>query len=387
MEENIFSDYKKEYWFHVSNQNEIPIFGKVEKSINSKLLYKLSKSLPTKGDEIKYLKDKIKENVDAIDSLRTLVGITDKRMYLELSYIFNKYKNKPEESTNILGESVYSLKKHTVGYFKRIVEKDNEKSSLALNIITYYLVEHGILSILHIINRLKFEEMNALVDNLLLPKEIQQEETKRRGHGVEKELATLLHDLNVSFLPKDRHKNPMSSDDPNVDRVNFEMASKQKGKTWSMDLIIKKEDEIKVLVQGLVHSSDPGQYGVNKSDETVQVKNELNVFNAKNPEKRKELWGLVDGVGFIENPEDTIYKMIDRFDTFIQLKSLYKAALRLHALGLIKVKGIRFDTTFYTEKEANDMFTRYKSDDIQLIHNDYIPEGREIKAGKAWIYV
>lgn len=387
MEEKLFDDYRKEYWFHVSNQNEIPIFGQVEKSIDTDLLYQLAAGMPAAGKDVAYLKEKIKENVDAVDSLRTLVGITDKRMYLELSYIFNKYKKAADTSENILGESVYSLKKHSVSYFKTLIAKDDEMSTVVLDVIADYLAGKGLLSILQIIKRLSPKEMNALVDNLLLPKEIQQEETKRRGHGVERELALLLHELNVSFLPVDRHNNPMGSPDPNVDMVNFELAAKKKGATWSMDLILKKDDAIKVLVQGLVHSSDPGQYGVNKSDETVSVKNGLDAYNAQHPGNEKELWGLVDGVGFIENPEDTIFKMLGCFDVFVQLKTLYKAALRLHQLGMVKLKAIRFDMNFYSEQEALQMFERYGARDIRLIMGNEVPEGREIQAGKAWIYV
>ena len=37
----------------------------------------------------------------------------------------------------------------------------------------------------------------------------------------------------------------------------------------SFDLIIKNSDsKIRILIQSLIHSSDPGQYGVNKSNET-----------------------------------------------------------------------------------------------------------------------
>jgi hypothetical protein len=97
--------------------------------------------------------------------------------------------------------------------------------------------------------------------------------------------------------------------------------------------------------------------------------------------------------------------MLTEFDCFIQLKSLYKAALQLHKLGLVQLKAIRFDMRFYTESEAIAMFDKYGSADILCITNDYIPTDKvsvggkfgylsekrfalkEIKAGKAWIYV
>lgn len=383
----IFDDFKKEYWFHVSNQNEIPIFGHAVKSINSVLLYNIAQQMSGSEDDIETLKRIISSNVDAIDTLRTIVGITDKRMYLELSYIFNKYrKNGNDDATNILDESVYLLQKHTVRYFKRLISVQDAKGKEVLNIVAKYFEERGVLSILHVLNKMEQEEVSSLVDYLLLPKEIQQEETKKRGHGAEQALALVLHKIGVSFIPDKRHINPMSQDDPNVSKANFELAQRVEASTWSMDLIIKHEETLRVFVQGLIHSSDPGQYGVNKSDETISVKNGLNQHNLNNPIK-KELWGLVDGVGFIENPENTIFKMLQQFDTFVQLKSLYKAGLKLHKLGIVKIKAIRFDMTFYSKKEADEMFELYGSDDIIKVTDNSIPDGKEVQAGKAWLYV
>lgn len=382
----IFDDFRKEYWYHVSNQNEIPIFGHAEKSIDSELLYTIAQQMPGSADDLETLKQIIFSNVDAIDTLRTIVGITDKRMYLELSYIFNKHRNTRDSELNILGESVYSLKKHSVSYFKRLISIPNATGEEVLNVVAKYLENRGVLSILHVLNKMAPEEVSSLIDFLLLPKEIQQEETKKRGHGAEQALALVLHNIGVSFIPDKRHINPMSQDDQNVTKTNFELAQRDEASTWSMDLIIKQGQSLRVFVQGLIHSSDPGQYGVNKSGETVTIKKDLVRHNQTSP-VQKELWGLVDGVGFIENPENTIFKMLQQFDTFVQLKSLYKAGLKLHKLGIVKIKAIRFDMNFYTQKEADEMFELYGSDDIIKVTDNSIPAGTEVQAGKAWLYV
>ena len=383
---HVFNDFRKEYWFHVSNQNEIPIFGHAEKSIDASLLYTIAQQISGAADDLETLKDIIRLNVDSIDTLRTIVGVTDKRMYLELSYIFNKQKVSPDSDKNILGESVYLLKKHSVSYFKKKISRGGNGSQEVLDIIANYLKDRGVLSILQVLYRMDKEEVSSLVDFLLLPKEIQQEETKKRGHGAEQALARLLFELGVSFIPDRRHENPMSQDDPNVTKKDFELANRNESSTWSMDIIITQNDQLKIFVQGLIHSSDPGQYGVNKSGETVLVKTGLNKYNKNSPNK-KELWGLVDGVGFIENPENTIFKMLAQFDTFVQLKSLYKAGLRLHKLGLVKIKAVKFDMSFYNKKEADAMFEMYGSPDIQKITDDTVPLGVAIQAGKAWLYV
>lgn len=382
----IFKDFRKEYWFHVSNQNEIPIFGHAEKSIDSKVIYNISRKIQGNSDDFEALKQIITLDPNAIDTLRTIVGVTDKRMYLELSYIFNKHRQKVNSDTNILGESVYLLKKHTVSYFKRMINEHSETGKEVLNIVAKYLEHRGVLSMLHVLNKMEEEEISTLVDYLLLPKEIQQEETKKRGHGAEQALALFLHNIGISFIPNQRHINPMSQDDQNVNKETFTLAPRDEKKTWSMDLIITHKEQPRIFVQGLIHSSDPGQYGVNKSGETVSVKTGLKKHNRTAPIK-KELWGLVDGVGFIENPENTIFKMIQQFDTFVQLKSLYKAGLKLHKLGLVKIKAIRFDMSFYTPKEADEMFELYGSNDIIKITDNSIPKGKEIPAGKAWIYI
>ena len=386
MDIHVFDDFRKEYWFHVSNQNEIPIFGHAEKSIDASLLYTIAQQISGAADDLETLKDIIRLNVDSIDTLRTIVGVTDKRMYLELSYIFNKQKVSPDSDKNILGESVYLLKKHSVSYFKKKISRGGNGSQEVLDIIANYLKDRGVLSILQVLYRMDKEEVSSLVDFLLLPKEIQQEETKKRGHGAEQALARLLFELGVSFITDRRHENPMSQDDPNVTKKDFELANRNESSTWSMDIIITQNDQLKIFVQGLIHSSDPGQYGVNKSGETVLVKTGLNKHNKNSPNK-KELWGLVDGVGFIENPENTIFKMLAQFDTFVQLKSLYKAGLRLHKLGLVKIKAVKFDMSFYNKKEADAMFEMYGSPDIQKITDDTVPLGVAIQAGKAWLYV
>lgn len=385
MAANIFEDYRREYWFHVSNQNEIPICGNVKKSIDSKLLHTIAQKMPGSDDDFKTLKEIINDNPNAIDTLRTIVGVTDKRMYLELSYIFNKQRINKNSDKNLLGESIYLLKKHSVRYFKSKIRNQTNGNEV-LNVIAKYLEDKGVLSILHVFKKMKLEEVSTIVDKLLLPKEIQQEETKRRGHGAEKELAKVLHELGVSFIPDKRHIDPMSQDDQNVDRDTFELAQRDEKKTWSMDLIITQNKVPRVFVQGLIHSSDPGQYGVNKSNDTGSVKTDLTKHNETLTEK-KELWGLVDGVGFIENPEHTVFKMIEQFDTFVQLKSLYKAGFQLHKLGIVKIKAIRFDMSFYSQQEADAMFEKYGSKDIDIITDNSRPEGIEVSAGKAWLYV
>jgi hypothetical protein len=387
--QTLTSSVQNEFWFHVSNQDEIPIFGVVDKSLDIPLLLKVIQDLPTMvSEQHKFILKIIQNNPETIDILRTLVGISDKRMYLELSYIFSKTKLNATDTNNLLGKTFYELDRHPLPFFKGLISAKNAAVSVkTVEIIGNYLVEKQLIDILLVFKKLTQRELETVIEKLILPKEIQQAEAKRRGHGAEHGLAALLFDLGVSFIPKDRHENPMGSQDPNVDIETFEITQKTKGKTWSFDLVIENRlQKPLVFLQGLIHTSDPGQYGVNKSDETVQIKRDLEKHNKAN-QVRKEHWGLVDGVGFSENKKDTIDKMLGEFDCFLQMKSLFKAALRLHKLDLVKLKAIRFDPDFYTKEEARLMFEKYGNPDIVLLEGETELVGKEIKAGKAWLHL
>lgn len=381
---------QNEFWYHVSNQNEIPIAGEIQTSFDTDLLEQFLKDMPKKESEvISYIYTQLLKNPDLVDILRALVGVSDKRMYLELSYIFSKTLKK-DLTVSLCGCSLYNLNRHPLGYFKNLIEsRDNEVCKKSTELIGNYFLERGIFVVLKTLATLSGDELKTIIDKLILTKETQQEEAKRRGHGAEFELAKVLHNLGCKFIPSDRHLRPMGSGDPNVDIETFEITKKAKGKTWSFDLIINDNNTNPIIfIQGLIHTSDPGQYGVNKSDETVSIKKSLDISNNKY-KKSKELWGLVDGVGFSENKKDTINKMIDEFDTFLQLKSFYKVGLRLHKIGLIKIKAIKFDDDFYTSDYKKEMYDKYGSAEILLMERreDGKKLGNEVEAGKAWLYI
>ncbi len=254
---------QNEFWFHVSNQDEIPIFGTVDKSIDIPLLMSILDGIPSENQE-NYISSSIKINPEIIDFLRTFVGVSDKRMYLELSYIFSKSKFNISETNNILGKSFYQLDKHPLSYFKNLI-KNNDAilSNKSVEIITKYLIDKELLKILLLLKKLSQFEIEILIEKLILPKEIQQAEAKRRGHGAEFYIASLINSLGISLTPKDRHINPMASNDPSVDIDTFEITPKKiKNKTYSFDLIIETHLQKPVaFLQGLIHTSDPGQFG------------------------------------------------------------------------------------------------------------------------------
>ena len=174
----ITASVKTEYWFHVSNQEEIPIFGTVDKAIDVPFLLTIIKDLPIIVEQqTDYIAGLIKQNPDSIDILRTFVGVSDKRMYLELSYIFGKTKFNPNDSENVLGYSIYDLEKHNINFFKTLTKQKieseanklkNKKSQKAIEIITKYLISKGIISILGALKKMdqmEFTKRNSTSRN------------------------------------------------------------------------------------------------------------------------------------------------------------------------------------------------------------------------------
>ncbi|MFO0507631.1 MAG: hypothetical protein ACK5YS_02045, partial [bacterium] len=63
------------------------------------------------------------------------------------------------------------------------------------------------------------------------------------------------------------------------------------------------------------------------------------------------------------------------------------SGLRLHQLGLVTIRAIKFDMTYYTVAEADAMFAKYGSANIQKVTDNTTPVGTAVQAGKAWLYI
>ena len=223
---------------------------------------------------------------------------------------------------------------------------------------------------------------------LIAPKEIQQKQAKYRGHGAEQLFAKSLHEAGALIYPEKKHLLPMAERDPNVDLTTMTIVSHKVAAEdiHSFDLVIKGADGgIRALGQSLIHTSDPGQYGVNKSDETVIIKRQIDQYNKRHPEKPVCLIGNVDGVGFSENPTGTIEKMLGAFDSFAQVNTMFKAGLYMQQLGL--TSGIRYiilDDDFFSAEAKEHFDHRYiKPAGVEL--RDELPDSYQkcVRAGRA----
>lgn len=352
----------EEFWYCVSNQDELPIY-KAEEVIDNQSSegliefleqYKnrINKNIDIHdNDNQKIISQIILETPNFISEIRKLIGVSDKRLYLELSFIFNRCKS---NGTNIFGEKKTELKKHSTSFFINALSNNSRKAEIA-NIISNYFIDKKLIDILDIFLDAPIENVNKLFEFLMEPKELQQKEAKYRGHGAEMYIAQSIKKCNQILYPELKAENPMESRDPNVDLSSMRIVDRDisNPSVHSFDIIIKdKNDNIRVLVQSLIHSSDPGQYGVDKSNETMAIKNLIDKYNAEHPNMPKVyLWGSVDGVGFIENPNGTIIKMINYFDMFVQINTTFKIGIELHKIGLFdNLKGVYFDEEYFDDE-------------------------------------
>jgi len=385
---------EKEYWTHVSAQEELPIAGDVIAVQPPKGLDRLIEHLPAgaSGPVITaHVTNELLRDPELLDELRLLVSVPDKRCYLDLSYIFSRIFEPGTRSRTLCGCPPDELTRHQLSFFCNILKqsaKQPDRAFAAAETIARYLVEtKGLSTILNVYGDLTVAQRKAIIEKLVLPGDAQQREAKRRGHGAEAALAATIATLGCRIEPADKAAHPMGASDPNVDPSTFELAPRNAESTISFDLLIfDAADKIRVCVQSLVQSSDPGQFGVEKAKDTRNAREQIDRFNRASPERDVQLWGLLDGVGYSENKNGTINRMLSDVHAFIQLKTIYKSALALHHLGLAHIRAIHFDENFYGATSLEHM-SHYVPDEVKVLRGDKTIDARAVPAGMATIYV
>ena len=360
-------DKLQEFWYCVAPQNEIPLYrgetldDQVVASLLAFLNYYRSHREGTFSES---LQKALLHNPKFIRDIRLLLGISDKRFYLDMTYLAHSWQ--ADDGTRLVEEAREDLVKHSTGWFVgRLSRPGKEKWA---ELIAGYFRDNDLEQILNAFLPLSENLIKEIFNNLIAPKEIQQKQAKYRGHGAERLVARSFHDVGARIYPEKKHLEPMAERDPNVNLATMELVSHEAAAAGihSFDLIIKDEEgDIRALVQSLIHTSDPGQYGVNKSDETVDIKKMINRYNEKYPQKPVYLIGNVDGVGFSENPNGTIAKMLGVFDSFVQVNTMFVAIatpagsyVRTLALGN---RPVRERLRIQTASHAFDLAQRYLS--------------------------
>lgn len=384
----------EEFWYCVAPQEDLPLYKGHEIScdacqnlINLVETYKkmrLSKPYRSEGDIIHKI---ILDDPSIISDMRVLVGVSDKRLYLDLTYIANVYNDK--NHNRLVPEKREHLLKHDTKYFIRMLSSSNLKDILASEIVKYF-INRGLVNILNTFSSLSTTNIEPIFNNLIAPKEIQQMQAKYRGHGAEQAFAKIVTACGLKIIPEKKDIDPMAGYDPNVDLSTMTVVQRnaKNENCHSFDLIIKENDShIRVLIQSLIHSSDPGQYGVNKSDETIDINKRIRLYNKLNPNNRIYLLGSVDGVGFCENPNGTIVKMLDAFDDFFQMHSLFKIPVFLQKIGMINnIEGVSFDTTYFDDYAIEHFVTKYlKPIGLKDFTKQDLRSFKTLEAGKATV--
>ena len=320
--------------------------------------------------------------------LRLVLSISDKRFYLDLSYLLSR-TTLGEAGPTVCGCQPNTMKKHStatiLGYMAR---GPAARKELAATVVAEYLVNRGLLVVLDLYFPLSQMQRTAVNDLWLSPHNVQQNETKRRGHGAEAEIAQALVDAGVSIFPASKATDPMGAPDPNVSLETFEIVPRVPQETVSVDIALLKEDgALAAIVMGLVQSSDPGQFGVDKAATNGRIRTMLEEHRAVTG-SALELWGIVDGIGYAENPNGTVYPMLRHFDFFVQHNSAYKAVLGAGRLGLAEPLAIMYDMTFYTDTTREQMHERWASG-LSLIDDpkDAPVATRCVIAGRASVWL
>jgi hypothetical protein len=389
------SDDQTEYWSHVADQHELPIAPGRELPTKleyiSNLLSTVDFSNPQALKSI--LAASLIQTPDLLDEVRLFAGLSDKRLYLSLSYEFSRTLYQTGEGasvTTLCGCEPSKMKRHTTHFFKNMLGRRSSLQSVqAADKISDLLLRNGIADTLEAYAKLTPDDQRKLLLRLVFTKEAQQNEAKRRGHGAEALIAQVLQFAGCSILPPDKATNPIGARDPNIDLDTLEIANRDARSTMSSDIaVLGSAGELRAWVVGLVQSSDPGQFGVDKSNTTQQIRARIDRANQEQ-KSRLELWGIVDGVGYSENKAGTINPMLQSFHQFFQVKSAYKAALAAHRLGLGRINGVYFDVdSFYTNKTKNQMIERYVPEDVQILDSEQRPDSswHRMTAGYATIF-
>lgn len=385
---------QNEYWTHVADQHELPIAPGKESVRKVSLVSELMIHVKTGGEDVN-LRDELDKhllrNPNLLDEIRLFAGISDKRLYLALSYEFSRTVIETLDATpvTLCGCMPYEMASHSTAFFKRLLRgKDPEVRALSSQVIANFLLKNGLADTLLAYGKLTKEDQERLLERLVFAKEAQQNEAKRRGHGAEAHIARVLQFAGCHLIPESKVENPMGAPDPNIDIEHLRIAPRKAGITHSCDIAVNDVTGVlQAWVVSLVQSSDPGQFGVDKSETTSTIRRLLEASNDKLV-RHVELWGIVDGVGYAENKAGTINRMLASFHDFFQVKSAYKAALAAHRLGIGHISAIRFDSEFYSSNAASQMAEAYVPSDVTVLESGDkpTPSWRSLRAGMATIY-
>ncbi len=383
-------DKLQEFWYCVAPQADIPLYkgGSLDGGAAAGLVAFVDYCRHNvRGTFSQAIQRALLHNPDFVHDIRLLLGISNKRFYLDMTYLAHMACTQTGE--RLVEERRENLVKHSTAWFvSRLSGPQREEWA---KLVASYFLSNDLEQIVTAFLSLSERQVREIFNNLIAPKEIQQKQAKYRGHGAEQAAARSFFEAGALIYPPNKHLAPMAERDPNVNLANMEVVSHEAAAAGihSFDLLVKdREGDIRVLVQSLIHTSDPGQYGVNKSDETVEIRKLVDQYNAAHPAKPVYLMGNVDGVGFSENPGGTIAKMLGVFDSFAQINTLFKISLYLQEIGLTQgVRQVMLDDDYFSPRAKDYFFHTYiRPAGARLISLPPEKAVRQVRAGRATLF-
>lgn len=382
-----------EYWYHVVPQSEMPLAGGARPA---RVLGELDALFPDGTSYVEgffaaeLVATTLLGSPELAEQFRLVLSISDKRFYLDLSYLFSRTLIPGQASAEtICGCAPNKMKKHSTSALLNMLKRGTQaRREAAARTIAEYLVGRGLPVVLDLYFGLDQARRTAVNDLWLAPHDVQQNETKRRGHGAEAYIAQVLNDANIQVAPENKATDPMGAPDPNISTSDFTIAPRTPGSTVSSDIVVLDEaGSLQIMMMALVQSSDPGQFGVDKAATNGAIRASLDDYRTRTG-STLELWGIVDGIGYAENPNGTINRMLTHFDHFVQQRSAYKAILGAGRLGLCTPLAVRYDEDFYSPECRAQMHERYAGDAVLVESDSHIPaDAREVKAGCATVWI
>lgn len=406
---SVYDSNEKEYWRHVSPQYELPLAGEISGSevdeLNS-LLQSMENVAKSDGHAEsteeenqeerlrKWLQKNIIANPGNVHHLMKLVGVSNKRMYLDLSYEFRETPH-PEGDTGLCGcdrdefiaHATSEEKLKSIMNTKGLQSSDSQVRQRASEVFVEYFIEKGLLDVIEVLWDLDDTQIETIVEHTIMPKQTQQQRAKLRGHGLEKRIASVLEDCpSIDFLPEHKVENPKGSDVNLVveDYTRYRVSGTETDEEHSYDMLIRDEqsDEHVIGLVATVQSSDPGEFGSGKMGRPKRYRSSVEEYNSRH-DANMELWGAVDGCGFGDN-KGALRKTINSVDDFVQVKSIYKLVVALHNRDLMQIDGIEFDRSFYDETEIS-MLEEWANEREIRTEEDFSSLTR-VNAGKADLY-
>ena len=280
-----YSSKEDEFWYNVSQQSDLPLAGKIDLNMDVSRIFDIFKTLTSAHNTAKakeIISNYLISNPSLFHDMRQFLGISDKRAYLELSFISSRTKH-PSNDYGLCGCHPWTLARHPMKFFLRLLSgsKGLEVQYAAAEMLAEYLIQQGLFDAAKGFAIADEKLLELIYTRLIIPKEYQQKAAKRRGHGCEAAMARILAEAGATVVPEDRWSNPMGANDPHLNMDTMEQTARDAGVTHGFDLLALSGSTVKVAIQSLIHTSDPGQYGVDKSNETVEISKKVHAIQSR----------------------------------------------------------------------------------------------------------